>query len=138
MRQFALGLAISCAALGGTQSYAAGLSGRYLVTLKGNPSSFNGPQYCATLVADGSTQGYRESGTVMLTDQEGRSFPGTWFADHGAASFEVPLPVYSNTSSFIVFSGQFGKPQITHTTVTEVLNGTPAFDGSFTAVKNGC
>ena len=118
--------------------HAAGIAGRFLVTLTGHPTSANGTQYCATLVAGGSTLGFAVSGTLTLQDAEGRSYPGTWFVDHGAASFEVPLPLFSDKPSFIVFSGVIGNHQISQTAVTEVLNGAPAFDGSFTAVRNAC
>jgi hypothetical protein len=117
---------------------AAGLSGNYLITLRGHPNSANGTQYCATLAATGSTENYANSGTVTLQDEEGRSYPGTWFVSHGIALFEIPLPAYSSSPSFIVFSGKLGAPELANATFTEVLNGTPAFDGTFTAVKNGC
>ena len=135
LRGLLAGLVMSGA---GASASAANLSGHYLVTLTGHPSSQNGVQYCATLVSDGRSEHYRVGGTMTLEDQEGRSFAGTWFATHGAAMFEVPLPVYSGHSSFIVFSGQFGQKQISNTVFTEVLNGSPSFEGSFTAVRNGC
>jgi hypothetical protein len=118
---------------GPAASAATNLSGNYLVTVFGHPGYVNGATLCATLVEDGSTLGFVNSGTITLVNTiNGSSESGHWFTRNFAATFEV-----TSGSDTIVFSGVLGHAKIQGTSFIEIYKGTPVVGGTFTATK-GC
>ncbi len=114
-------------------SAANNLTGNYLITVQGRPSSLDGLMLCATLVEDGSTLEYKNSGTLTLKQLDnGATLTGSWFTKNFAVTFEVSDPDIT-----VVFSGVLGHAQIQGTSFIQIYHGTTIAGGTFTATK-GC
>ena len=139
MKQLKVGLIVLSAIVTGVTAASATVSGDYLVTFHNQhpAGSFYEP-LCVKIVEDGSTLGYRTSGTVVLNFNPSDRPAGQWFSTgtHGAV-FSVAL-TDTDGPSVLTFSGEFGKPQITGTSFVLVTKGVDVAGGSFTAVKGAC
>ncbi len=117
----------------------ANISGDYLVTFHDQHpgDSFYEP-LCVKIVEDGSTLGFKESGTVILDFGSNVQPGGQWFATRSkGAVFSVAF-TDTDGPSVLTFSGEFGKPRITGTSFVLFTNGADVAGGTFTAVKGAC
>lgn len=126
-------LTASMLAMSGPALAATNLTGNYLLTLSGHPSSVNGALLCAVLVENGSTLNFVNGGTLTLYNSTGQSISGVWFTKNHGVTFEA-----SQGTNFLTFSGLLGTPQITNTTWIEVNQNQPLVGGTFTAQKGAC
>jgi hypothetical protein len=127
----ALILGLSAAALSAPAFAATNVSGNYTVTLtKAHPSNFKGQTACLTLVEDGSTGGWTNSGTFTLNFLANQ---GSFFIINRVITGWLPL----DNGSFLVLSGYLPGGGITNTSIVEVINGQTALTGNFSETR-GC
>ena len=126
------------AVLSGNHSAKANIAGFYLVSFHHrHPSNAFQEPLCVKIVEDGSTLGFKTSGTLTLDFNRSDQPVGRWFAA-GARGATFTVVLDQGSASFITFSGEFGKPQIAGTSFVLFSNGQATAGGSFTAVKGAC
>ena len=115
------------------------VAGTYLVTFHDrHPADAFEEPLCVKIVQDGSTLDFRTGGTFVLNFNGNDRPVGQWFAADTRGAVFTAFFTTQYGPSVLIFSGQFGKPQITGASFALYTNGNAMAGGSFTAVKGAC
>ncbi len=128
-----------CLMLPGITEAGATVAGTYLVTFHDrHPTDAFQEPLCVKIVQDGSTLDFKTGGTFVLDFGSNDRPVGQWFTADTRGAVFTAFFTGQYGPSVLVFSGQFGRPQITGTSFALYANGVAMAGGSFTAVKGAC